>query len=92
MSKKTNSKKPNPETPIFKKSKASLVKSHLLKKKHITSWEAITLYKATRLSAIIFNLRSSGYNIATQPLKSKGNGGNTVTYAKYVLVSEPKRG
>jgi len=41
----------NPETKIEK------VLAHLIEKQTITSWEAITKYKATRLSAIIFNLR-----------------------------------
>lgn len=74
-----------------KKTKASLVKSHLLKRKHITSWEAIMEYKATRLSAIIFNLRQSGYDIATVPFTTKDSNGNTVTYAKYKLMSMPKK-
>ena len=39
------------------------VKKHLIEKGWIDSWTAIELYGATRLSAIIFNLRNSGYNI-----------------------------
>jgi hypothetical protein len=41
------------------------VKIHLMNKKSITSWDAITLYRATRLSAIIFNLRRQGMNIVS---------------------------
>ena len=37
--------------------KTAKVLEHLRTLKRITSWEAIQLYKATRLSAIIFNLR-----------------------------------
>lgn len=37
--------------------KTALVLDHLQKKKTITSWEAIELFGATRLSAIIYNLR-----------------------------------
>lgn len=37
--------------------KTALVLNHLQKKKTITSWEAIELFGATRLSAIIYNLR-----------------------------------
>ena len=76
--------------PAPKKTKASMVKSHLIKKKHITSWDAIMYYRATRLSAIIFNLRKSGYRISTNPITTKDANGNSVTYAKYILVSEPK--
>ena len=38
-----------------KKNRESFSTSH--RKQTITSWEAITKYKATRLSSIIFNLR-----------------------------------
>jgi len=37
--------------------KTKKVALHLIKYKKITSWDAITKYKATRLSAIIFNLK-----------------------------------
>jgi hypothetical protein len=65
------------------------VKNHLIKKKSLTSWEAITLYRATRLSALIFNLRKSGWDIVTKSVTSKDVNGNSSTYAKYVLVSKP---
>ena len=38
--------------------KIKKVALHLIKYKKITSWDAITKYKATRLSAIIFNLKN----------------------------------
>lgn len=72
-------------------SKAEQIKKHLLKKKSITSWDAITLYRATRLSAIIFNLRNKGWIIATKDVKSKDINGNTCIYAKYLLVSHPSK-
>jgi hypothetical protein len=46
--------------------KHQLVKKHLLKEGTIDSWTAIELYGATRLSAIIFNLRKEGYTIISQ--------------------------
>jgi hypothetical protein len=49
--------------------KTELVKKHLLKHKTITSWQAIQLYKATRLSAIIFNLKDKGMNIETEMIR-----------------------
>jgi hypothetical protein len=66
------------------------VKKHILKKKSITSWEAIMLYKATRLSPMIFNLRKLGWDISTNSITSKDVNGNSCTYAKYVLNSPLK--
>ena len=46
--------------------KTKKVALHLIKYKKITSWDAITKYKATRLSAIIFNLKKKGFIIETK--------------------------
>ena len=46
-------------------SKIAKVKAHLQSQGSITSWQAISLYRATRLSAIIFNLRKNGWNITS---------------------------
>jgi len=62
-------------------SKIELVTKHLQKKGHITSWEAITLYRATRLADMIFQLKQRGFQINTVMLTN----GDT-RYAKYVLV------
>ena len=43
--------------------KCSQVRKHLIEHGRIDSWTAINLYGATRLSAIIFNLRQEGYDI-----------------------------
>ncbi len=45
------------------KTKTDKVLAHLIRYGSINTWVAITKYKATRLSAIIFNLRKYGYNI-----------------------------
>jgi hypothetical protein len=45
--------------------KINKVKSHLQSMGSITSWQAISLYRATRLSAIIFILRKNGWNITS---------------------------
>ena len=37
--------------------KTNAIQQHLIEHGSITSWEAIKLYGATRLSAIIYNLR-----------------------------------
>jgi hypothetical protein len=74
-------------TKILKISKKKLVETHLLKKKSITSWEAIELYGATRLSAIIFILRDK-WDIVTNTITAKDRFGNDITFAKYVLNSK----
>jgi hypothetical protein len=47
-------------------SKVKMVLNHLSKNRTITSWEAINLYRATRLSAIIFILKERGHSITTE--------------------------
>ena len=68
------------------KSQLRAVKEHLEKHGYITSWDAITLYGATRLSAIIYILRHD-YNYVIETIKvcGKNRYGNTSNYAKYVL-------
>jgi hypothetical protein len=60
-------------------SKTDAVLMHL-KKRPITSWEAITSYRATRLADIIFRLRCRGFNISTEMVD-----GGDVKYARYRL-------
>jgi hypothetical protein len=66
--------------------KNNQVKTHLLIKGNIDSWTAINLYGATRLSAIIFNLRRMGYNIVSQPVTTKDRNNNNCTFVKYILI------
>ena len=44
----------------------SQVLNHLERHKTLTSWEAISLYRCTRLSAYIHRLRERGYNIKSE--------------------------
>ena len=67
--------------------KTEKILNHLKEKGSITSWEAIQLFGATRLSAIIFNLRKSGVNIASERVEFTDRYGDKSTFAKYVLVS-----
>lgn len=90
--KKTTQKSTNVEnksTETKKVSKTKLVLQHLLKKKSITSWEAIEMFSATRLSAIIFCLRKRGYGIATKDIAMTDKYGNKGFFAKYTLTSMP---
>ena len=57
--------------PIRKVNKFELVRKHLLKRKKITSWEAIEKFRATRLSDIIWKLRGRGYSIASEWVTNK---------------------
>ena len=65
--------------PIRKVNKYELVKKHLLKRKKITSWEAIEKFRATRLSDIIWKLRGRGYSIASEWVTNK----NGMRYTVY---------
>ena len=67
--------------------KTQQVLRHLQTKGTITSMEAYDLYGATRLSAIIFNLRVH-YIIDTVDMEIVDRYGNTCHFAKYVYVGE----
>jgi len=68
-----------------KVTKKEQIKQHLITKGHIDSWTAINTYGATRLSAIIFTLRMSGYDIASVPKSALDRNGNVTDFTTYVL-------
>lgn len=68
--------------------KTNQVKTHLVEQGFITSWGAINLYGATRLSAIIFRLRRSGMNIVSQPESTLDRNGNVCNFVRYVLIKD----
>lgn len=72
--------------------KTQEVLKHLNVRGHITSWTAIEKYGATRLAAIIFELRRKGYDIKTVMKDGKDRLGNPCHYADYVLGQDPKEG
>lgn len=65
-------------------SKTNQVLMHL-KKKPITSWEAINLYRATRLADIVFKLKQRGHNIVTYMVND-----GSVGFARYYLIKDKK--
>ena len=69
-----------------KLNKTECVLEHLKKNGSITSWEAIELYSATRISAIIYNLRKRGYDINTIDLPFVDRFGTKSHYGKYILI------
>jgi len=68
--------------PIRKVNKYEEIKKYLLKKGKITSWEAITKFRATRLSDIIWKMRNRGYSIVSQWVTKKDG----TRYTVYHLV------
>lgn len=66
--------------------KTKKVELYLIQHKKITSWDAIKKYKATRLGAIIFNLRKKGFIIETKyEFKDK------IRYGVYVFKGMKKK-
>lgn len=67
--------------------KTEAVLKHLEIFGSITSWEAIKEYGATRLSAIIFNLRHKyDMNIENDWIEFTDRYGNKSRYAKYIYI------
>lgn len=66
-------------------SQTNQVLEHLEKYGTITSWEAITKYSITRLSACIYNLRRD-HGIKTELVARKDGKGRKKHYALYTLV------
>lgn len=67
--------------------KTMKVLEHLKKYGSITSWDAIQKYGATRLSAIIYNLKKR-LDITTDMQEGIDRYGHGVRFAKYVYVGE----
>ncbi len=70
-----------------KLNKTEKVLEHLKEHGTITSLEAIELYGATRLAAIIFTLRKRGFDIDTEGIPFIDRFGVKSHYGKYVLNS-----
>lgn len=63
--------------------KTTAVLDHMKEHGSITQMEAIELFGATRLSAIIFNLRRRGHEIETVTMGMTDRYGHAVNYARY---------
>lgn len=73
-------------------SQTKLVLQHLNEHGSITSYEAFSLYGATRLSAIIYILRHDyGYNIISHFEKVTTRYGHQTQIAVYKLETERKK-
>ena len=73
-------------------SQREMILKHLKKKKSITSLEAFEDFGATRLSAIIFDLRSGGFDIRDVWEEVTNRYGETVRYKRYFLVGKKRLG
>ncbi len=71
---------------IAKTTQKEKILKHLQNFGSITSWDAIELYGATRLSAIIYSLRQEGYKITSRNEKGRNRYGHPVKFAKYVYT------
>lgn len=67
--------------------KSRLVLEHLKEYGSITSWEAIEKYGATRLSAIIYNIRKH-HIVKSVDSSFTDRYGNESTFTKYVYCGE----
>lgn len=56
--------------------------SYLLQGKKINQWKAYNLFRASRLSAIIYNLKKDGFIIKTERMI----GFNESSYVEYSLI------
>lgn len=68
--------------------KTTEVLKHLKEHGSITSLEAFNLYEATRLSAIIFNLKKKGYDIITAKGSHIDRYGHKCDFVRYILESK----
>lgn len=74
-----------------KMNKTKAIKLHLEKYGRITTWEAIKEYGATRLSAIIYNLRHNyDMNIISKDIYFTDRYGTESNYVMYVLEEGEK--
>ena len=67
---------------MSKINKSEEVLKYLKKYGFIDSWKAIELFKATRLSSIIYNLRVKGYDIESVWVEKK----DQPRYVMYTLI------
>ena len=68
--------------------KKQKVLDYLLKGRSITSWEAIHKFRATRLSAIVYELKEAGYPIKSSMVYEIDTDGKPIKYAVYWLDTE----
>ena len=74
---------------VIKMNKTKAIMQHLQEYGQINTWVAIKEYGATRLSAIIYNLRNRyGMKISNQTIIFMDRYGNKSHYDNYILEEE----
>lgn len=68
------------------KNKAEKLKNYLKENRTITSWQAITILKITRLSGYIYNLKAKGWKFKTTEENQNGS-----RFAVYELLEVPEK-
>lgn len=64
---------------------------HLIHEGSITSWQAIKEYGATRLSAIIFDLKAMGWDIDGEFISFINRYGDKVRFKRYFLTKAARK-
>ena len=67
------------------------VLDHLQSYGELTSMEAFEKYGATRLAAIVFDLKKMGHDIETREIVGKNRFGETCVYAKYIYCGKENK-
>lgn len=70
-----------------KLTKKKMIEDHSKSGKSLTQWECTMLYRHLRLSAVIYDLRNQGWDIATIMEKNTNDDGE---HARYVLIGVGK--
>ena len=73
----------------LKTNKSKQILQHLKTHGSITSWEAIEQYGATRISAVIFNIKKKHY-VESERIPHIDKYGNQTAYVRYVYKGEKK--
>lgn len=71
------------------KTKKQKIKEHLEMGNGITQKDAIELFNAYRLSAIIFDLKKDGLKIETIDKSHTNTDGQSIRFAEYKMVNAP---
>jgi hypothetical protein len=66
--------------------KTEKVLKHLIHVGPITTWEAILLYRVTRLSGVIWTLKNQGFNIVSRKVENDNGRFGRGYHAEYTLM------
>ena len=75
---------------LVRPSQQDRILHHLLTHGSVTTWEAIQLYRITRLSRCIFDLRRAGHAIQADPIPHRNADGTSCTLHRYSLAPETR--